>query len=36
MISANLNASTMRIADKASDPIRARTAPEAVGSVAII
>jgi choline dehydrogenase len=29
MISANLNASTMMIADKASDLIRGRTAPEA-------
>lgn len=36
MISANLNASTMMIADKASDLIRGRTAPEAVvvGSIA--
>ena len=30
MISANLNASTMMMADKASDLIRGRTAPEAV------
>jgi choline dehydrogenase len=30
MISANLNASTMMIADKASDLIRGKTAPEAV------
>ena len=30
MISANLNASTMMIADKASDLIRGLTAPEAV------
>ena len=30
MISANLNASTMMIADKASDLIRGRSAPEAV------
>lgn len=30
MISANLNASTMMIADKASDLIRGRAAPEAV------
>ena len=29
MISANLNASTMMIADKASDLIRGRSAPEA-------
>jgi choline dehydrogenase len=36
MISANLNASTMMIADKASDLIRGRSAPEAaaVGSIA--
>jgi hypothetical protein len=36
MISANLNASIMMIADKASDLIRGRTAPEAVvvGSIA--
>jgi choline dehydrogenase len=36
MISANLNASTMMIADKALDLIRGRTAPEAVvvGSIA--
>jgi choline dehydrogenase len=31
MISANLNASTMMIADKASDMIRGRREPEAVG-----
>jgi choline dehydrogenase len=30
MISANLNASTLMIADKASDMIRGRNAPEAV------
>ena len=30
MISANLNASTLMIADKASDMIRGKTAPEAV------
>jgi choline dehydrogenase len=30
MISANLNASTMMIADKASDLIRGKVAPEAV------
>jgi choline dehydrogenase len=30
MISANLNASTMMIADKASDMIRGKSAPEAV------
>jgi len=30
MMSANLNASTMMIADKASDMIRGKTAPEAV------
>jgi choline dehydrogenase len=30
MISANLNASTMMIADKASDMIRGKAAPEAV------
>ena len=30
MISANLNASTMMIADKASDLIRGRSTPEAV------
>jgi choline dehydrogenase len=30
MISVNFNASTMMIADKASDLIRGRTAPEAV------
>jgi choline dehydrogenase len=30
MISANLNASTLMIADKASDMIRGRSAPEAV------
>jgi hypothetical protein len=30
MISANLNASTMMIADKASDLIRGKSAPEAV------
>jgi choline dehydrogenase len=30
MISANLNASTMMIADKASDFIRGRTPPEVV------
>jgi choline dehydrogenase len=35
MISANLNASTMMIADKASDMIRGRNLPEAaVGSIA--
>jgi choline dehydrogenase len=36
MISANLNASTMMIADKASDIIRGRKLPEAavVGSIA--
>jgi choline dehydrogenase len=35
MISANLNASTMMIADKASDLIRGRKLPEAaVGSIA--
>jgi choline dehydrogenase len=34
MISANLNASTMMIADKASDLIRGRTPPEAVLGVA--
>jgi choline dehydrogenase len=35
MISANLNASTMMIADKASDLIRGKSAPEAVaGSIA--
>ena len=36
MISANLNASTMMIADKASDMIRGKAAPEAavVGSIA--
>jgi choline dehydrogenase-like flavoprotein len=36
MISANLNASTMMIADKASDIIRGKSAPEAVvvGSIA--
>jgi choline dehydrogenase len=35
MISANLNASTMMIADKASDMIRGKSAPEAaVGSIA--
>jgi choline dehydrogenase len=35
MISANLNASTMMIADKASDLIRGKRAPEAaVGSIA--
>jgi choline dehydrogenase len=33
MISANLNASTMMIADKASDMIRGRSAPEAAGVV---
>jgi hypothetical protein len=33
MISANLNASTMMIADKASDLIRGRTAPERGGRV---
>ena len=32
-ISANLDASTKMIADKASDLIRGRTAPEAVGSI---
>jgi choline dehydrogenase len=31
MISANLNASTMMIADKASDLIRGRRLPEAIG-----
>jgi choline dehydrogenase len=30
MISANLNASTLMIADKASDMIRGKTSPEAV------
>jgi len=30
MISANLNASTLMIADKASDMIRGKTPPEAV------
>jgi choline dehydrogenase len=30
MISANLNASTLMIADKASDLIRGRSAPEAI------
>jgi hypothetical protein len=34
MISANLNAPTMMMADKASDLIRGRTAPEVVGSIA--
>jgi choline dehydrogenase len=34
MISANLNASTLMIADKASDLIRGRTAPEAVTTAA--
>jgi choline dehydrogenase len=35
MISANLNASTLMIADKASDLIRGRSTPEAaVGSIA--
>jgi choline dehydrogenase-like flavoprotein len=33
MISANLNASTMMIADKASDLIRGKTAPEPVTAV---
>jgi choline dehydrogenase len=33
MISANLNASTMMIADKASDLIRGRTPPEAAAAV---
>jgi hypothetical protein len=32
MISANLNASTMMIADKASDLIRGRSVPEALVS----
>jgi len=31
MISANLNASTLMIADKASDMIRGRKLPEAIG-----
>jgi choline dehydrogenase len=33
MISANLNASTMMIADKASDLIRGRSVPEADASI---
>ena len=36
MISANLNASTLMIADKASDLIRGRTAPEAVTTTATV